>query len=263
MVRKIIMSKNLIFGMATGIYSNIGSMDTFIISLRKYYKDDVCIVTDSNDEEFVNFLKSFNVNVVYLKQKITAESVMYMRWILPKKVLLDYPNIDNVILTDTRDVVFQDDPFKYLSGSDLDLSVETKQIKDCPNFNKSWVLNLYGQEMYEKVKDNWILCAGVTAGKKQSVIDLCTFMIDEHLRLKDKFVDQAALNVFHSEGKLPKSTLHYTGENLVATIGHSFGVTKVNKSGQIEGNNGIIPAIVHQYDRHPSIVEGLYNNARA
>ena len=263
MVRKAVMSKNLIFGMATGIYSNIKSMDTFIMSLRKYSKDKVCIATDSNDETFVNFLKSFNVDVVYLKQKITAESVMYMRWILPKKVLNDYTDIENVILTDTRDVVFQDDPFKYLSGSDLDLSVETKQIKDCPNFNKPWVINLYGQEMYEKVKDNWILCAGVTAGKKQSILDLCTFMIDEHLRLKERFVDQAALNVFHAEGKLPKSALHYTGDNFVATIGHSFGVTKINESGQLEGNNGIIPAIVHQYDRHPNVVEGFYKNARA
>lgn len=257
------MSKNLIFGMATGIYSNINSMDTFLTSLRKYSQDQVCIVTDSTDLSFIEFLKSFEVNVFQLKQKISAESVMYMRWVLPKKVFeKQYEDIENVILTDTRDVVFQKNPFDYLSGEELDLSVETKQIKDCPNFNKPWILNLYGEETYEKVKDNWILCAGFTAGKKKSILELCEKMINERLRLLDSFVDQAALNVFSAEGRLPRSKLHYTGDKLVATIGHSFGVTKIDGSGQLVGNNGIIPAVVHQYDRHSNVVEGFVRNAR-
>ena len=257
------MSKNLVIGLATGIYSNINSIDSFVISLRKYYKDDICIITDNNDPSFIEFLKSHDVNVFHLKQKITAESVMYMRWLLPLKILSeDLNDYDKVILPDTRDVVFQANPLDFLSDEDLDLSVETKQIKDCPNFNKPWVVNLYGEDIYEKVKDNWILCAGVTAGKKASIISLCKLMMDEHLRLRDRFVDQAALNVFHAQGKLPKSKLHFTGESLVATIGHSFGVTKINERGQVEGIDGTIPAIVHQYDRHPSIVEGLYKNAR-
>lgn len=256
-------SKNLVLGLATGIYSNIESIDSFVISLRKYYKDDIVIVTDNDSPSFVDFLKSYNVDIFHLKQKITAESVMYMRWLCPLRIIGDKPNdYENVILPDTRDVVFQANPFEFLSGEELDLSVETKQIKDCPNFNKPWVINLYGEETYDKVKDNWILCAGVTAGKKNSVVSLCKMMIDEHLRLKERFVDQAALNVFYAEDRLPKSKLHNTGENLVATIGHSFGITKINERGQLEGDNGIIPAIVHQYDRHPPVVEGFKRNAR-
>lgn len=251
--------KTLTFGMATGIYSNIESMDNFLTSFRKYSDGTICIVTDSDDEKFISFLKSFNVEVMRLKNKITAESVMYMRWILPHKVINEqYINkVDYVLLTDTRDVVFQDDPFQHFNKKGLDLSVETKKIEDCSLFNAKWMKNIYGEEAYNLTKDNMILCAGVTGGGTKYALQLCELMINEHKRLGDTFVDQCYLNLCYAKNKLPKHRLHYTGEKTVATIGHSFGSTTLNEHGFIVGPNNEIPAIVHQYDRHNSITKQI------
>lgn len=243
--------KTLTFGMATGIYSNIESMDNFLSSFRKYSDGAVCIVTDSDDEDFVNFMKRFDVDVFRLKNKITPESVMYMRWILPHKIINEqYLNkVDYVLLTDTRDVVFQNDPFQFFDSAGLDLSVETKKIKDCPHFNARWMNEIYGGDSYELTKDNWILCAGVTGGGTKYALQLCELMINEHKRLGDRFVDQAYLNLCKAENKLPPFKLHFTGDKAVATIGHSWGSTTLREDGMVV-NNDVIPAIVHQYDRH-------------
>jgi hypothetical protein len=165
--------------------------------------------------------------------------------------------VDYVLLTDTRDVIFQDNPFKHFNTKGLDLSVETKKIKECTHFNAKWMNDIYSPEMLEQTKDNWILCAGVTGGGTSYALQLCELMINEHSRLGSRFVDQAYLNMCFAMQKLPPSTLHYTGKEAIATIGHSLGDTKINDEGIIVGIDNKIPAIVHQYDRHPSIVQQL------
>ena len=255
-------SKNLVIGLSVGVYSAVQHIESFILSLRKYYDGPVCMIIDEKSDAMVDFLKKHNVDISLVKGKLTPESVMYNRWVLPRKILIEkYKHIENVLLPDTRDLVFQDNPFKYLSGKPLDLSVETKTIQECPNFNTPWVKNLYGEEVYEQVKDKWILCAGVTGGKRAAVIQLCDVMISERQKFGDRFVDQCTLNVFYNQGKLPDAELHYTGDHLVATIGHSLGTTYVNEDGCLIGNNGIIPAMVHQYDRHKSIEHYFIENA--
>lgn len=255
-------SKNLIIGLSVGVYSAVQHVESFILSLRKYYDGRVCMIIDEKSEQMVDFLKKHNVDISLVTTKLTPESVMFNRWVLPRKVLIEkYKDVENVILPDTRDLVFQDNPFKYLSGKPLDLSVETKRIKECINYNRRWVMDLYGHAVYNDVKNNWILCAGVTGGKREAVIQLCDVLISEYTNLGSSFVDQCTLNVFHAQGKLPEAHLHFTGDNLVATIGHSLGNTNVNSDGYLVGYNGVIPAMVHQYDRHDNIKDFFVENA--
>jgi hypothetical protein len=56
-------------------------------------------------------------------------------------------------------------------------------------------------------------------------------MIGEREKFGSRFVDQCTLNVFYNEGKLPEAELHYTGDQLVATIGHSLGLTTIFEDG--------------------------------
>lgn len=255
-------SKNLIIGLSVGAYSAVQHIESFILSLRKYYDGQVCMIIDEKSEPMVDFLKKYKVDISLVKTKLTPESVMYNRWVLPRKVLIEkYKDVENVILPDTRDLVFQDNPFKYLSGKQLDLSVETKLVKECLVYNRRWVLELYGEEVYEEIKNNWILCAGVTGGKREAIIQLCDIMVEEYKTFGSSFVDQCTLNVFHAQRKLPDAQLHFTGDNLVATIGHSLGTTKVSNDGFLIGNGGMKPAMVHQYDRHKDIEHFFVENA--
>ena len=255
-------SKNLIIGLSVGVYSAVQHVESFILSLRKYYDGQVCMIIDEKSEPMVDFLKKHNVDISLVKSKLTPESVMFNRWVLPRKVLIEkYKDVENVILPDTRDLIFQDNPFDFLSGKPLDLSVETKLVKECLAYNKPWVLNLYGEEVYDQIKNNWILCAGVTGGKRKAIIELCDVMVEEYIKFGTSFVDQCTLNVFYSQRKLPEAELHFTGEKLVATIGHSFGNTKLDSEGYLIGNNGIRPAMVHQYDRHKDVQHFFVENA--
>lgn len=242
---------NLIVGMATGMYSNIKSMEHFVKSIRMYNNDEVVIITENKDKEFVSFFEKYNINLHFITENIPTENVIFKRWSLAKEVIMKNYNVyDNIILSDTRDVIFQGNPFKYLSGKSLDLCLETKSIKDCPDWNGRWIKNIYGQEMFEKIKENYIICAGITAGKKDSIIQLCDLMLKEHNRLGKDFVDQAYLNVMYAKNILPEHILHHTGESFVATIGSSFGDTVLDNEGFLITKNGMRPSVVHQYDRH-------------
>lgn len=255
-------SKNLILCLSVGIYSDVKFVSSSIVSLRKYYSGPVCMIINKKSPEMIDFLKKHDVDISFVNTEMTPESVMYYRWILPRKVLLErYKDVENVIIPDVRDLVYQDDPFKYLSGKPLDLALETKTIKECP-YNTKWVKNMYGEEAYQLVKDQLIICGGTMSGKRDAIIELCEHMMAERDRLGDTFVDQGTLNVFHAQGKFPETQLHETGDHLVATIGHSLGVTTVNEDGVLFGKTkDIIPSMVHQYDRHKDIEKLIIENA--
>ena len=258
------MSKNLIIGFAVNLYNNIESMKNFCISLRKYYDGDTVLITDTDNEEFINYLKSFSINVFKTNKRITIEDLMVQRWAIPIKVIEAFPEAENVILSDTRDLVYQGNPFDFLVGNELELTTEVKTIKECPHWNTRWVLTMYGEEVFESVKDQKIICGGYMCGKRSGVIKLCEMMVEESKNYPKTipgqppiFVDQSAMNVFYKQGKFPSTTLHNTGEPFVATIGGSMGTTKLDQEGFLVNEDGTRPAVVHQYDRHPHVVKAF------
>lgn len=263
------MSKNLLIGFGVNLYSNIESMRNFCISLRQYYDGDVALVTDTNDEEFVSYLKSFNIKVFKTGKRITIEDLMIQRWAIPIKVIEAFPEAENVILSDTRDLVYQGNPFDQLVGDELELTTEVKTIKECPHWNTRWVKTMYGHDAFELVKDQKIICGGYMCGKRSGVITLCQMMVNESKNFPKTvpgqppvFVDQGAMNVFYKQGRFPSTTLHHTGGPFVATIGGSMGTTKLDEEGYLVTEDGIRPAVVHQYDRHPHVVEAFNKRLR-
>ena len=53
---------NLIVGMATGMYSNIESMEYFVKSIRMFNNDEVIIITENKDKDFIKFFDKYNIN---------------------------------------------------------------------------------------------------------------------------------------------------------------------------------------------------------
>lgn len=263
------MTNNLIIGFAVNLYSNIESMTNFCISLRNYYDGDAVLITDTDNEEFVNYLKSFNIKVLKTSKRITVEDLMIQRWAIPIKVIESFPEAQNVILSDTRDLIYQGNPFDHFTGKDLELTTEVKTIEQCQDWNSRWVRNMYGEEIYQQVKTQQIICGGYMAGKRAGVVRLCELMVEESKNYPKTipgqppvFVDQAAMNVFHMQGKLPPTTLHPTGGPFVATIGGSMGTTKLNEEGFLVNEDGSMPAVVHQYDRHSHVVDAFNKRLR-
>jgi 2-polyprenyl-3-methyl-5-hydroxy-6-metoxy-1,4-benzoquinol methylase len=236
------------------------------------YQGHICIISDSEDDNFYQYLERYNIDYVKILEKITVETIMRERWIKPREVILSrYPTVDRVIMSDTRDMVYQDNPFRFFSDSDLELSAETITIKQCERWNSGWIRQMYGEEVLQQVRDQHILCGGMMAGKREAIIQLCDIMIEEGNKYPIPapgqppiFVDQATLNVFHAQGKLPKTRVNYTGDHLVATIGHSLGCMALRDGLVVNLNKTpvVVPAMIHQYDRHPNLVTAINDKYR-
>jgi hypothetical protein len=167
---------------------------------------------------------------------------------------------DRVLLADTRDVVFQADPFQWPIRTPLAVFGEGAHTpvngEPC---NKGWIEYLYGESGLDSIRHKQILCSGTTMGTLTGIIDYLEIMIDEAFSRTDKIigpggVDQGMHIWLFWNGRLPAATLFQTGEGPVATLHlenpESF---QFDRSGNLLNRDGSIVPIVHQYDRHPQL----------
>ena len=76
------MKKNLVLTAAIGFH--ISQLQLFIKSLRKYYKEEICFIIGSNDEEIENELKKYNCKII--KTNIDKRDIQLKRY----KIFLDF-----------------------------------------------------------------------------------------------------------------------------------------------------------------------------
>jgi hypothetical protein len=245
------MSKNLMMSLATGGYT-IDYIKNFVISARRYYNGRICLFTDSRSQDFLEFLQKYSIDYFIANNPIHSSQLTLLRWSVCRDILINhYPDMENVMITDARDVVFQDDPFKYLSGHAIDFSCEVKRINEC-GFNTHWVRSIYGDREFEAVQNQIIINGGVVAGTRAGIIHICDQMIAEGTSLPQPvppyFVDQASINVLYRRGRFPDCKLNLTGESLFATVGHAQHCT-LDRQGYLLGNDLQRVAMIHQYDR--------------
>jgi hypothetical protein len=177
-----------------------------------------------------------------------------------------------VVTTDVRDVIFQENPKYWLQDilvdHDIQLlsSSESIKIKD-EEWNKQNIITSFGQELYEELKDKEVLNVGTLAGRGEAVCDLCGMLFQLSLNRKDWVADQAAYNVlmrWYPYNDITRCTdlgdtwacnLHVTNyfgaKSLKPFINESLpyfedGLVKSGKTNEPF-------AIVHQYDRDPTI----------
>ena len=260
------MEKNIIIGLAFDY--NVEKIQNFVLSFRQYSNDIMLIISNNITEEFSNFLNDYNVrHIVYappefdtISKQELSEVIMTVRWELPRNALeTNFLDVENVILSDVKDVVFQDNPFNYLSGKDFDFSSEPETVGGCVEHNAVWIRNIYGDAVLDEIKDQQILCCGVIGGKRSAVIELCNMLLTESKNVH-RYIDQASLNVLYGRGCFPNSKVHLTGEPFVATMHHSKTLT-FDRQGYLLGDNGKRVAIVHQYDRCESMSIPFIKNA--
>ena len=168
---------------------------------------------------------------------------------------------DMILLSDSKDVFFQGDPFednqKYIIFGE-----EPTTIEECP-FNSRWIKNLYTREIFEELKNSPVLCSGVTLGKYIDVIAYTEAMASEiknnTLRLiGSSGSDQGIHNkILHMDKVITYKTSR-NGDELIATLHYSdlreflFRETQ----GLLTKERRLVK-IVHQYDRHEKLAEWI------
>jgi hypothetical protein len=226
----------------------------FIKSLRGTgYKGDIVFVEGTQDEDTLAKYKEHNVTVLSCEagNKHIIEKIFAF-------LISNEEKYDKVILSDSRDVVFQYNPFECFKDKELHLTTEDLKIKDQP-LNSFWIKQEFGADVLEKIGDGIIINAGITYGGIASAIN----WVEKCLIYSPK-VEQAILNYVFRMGKLTAVVEPNDGSSLVWTIGTKIDTEKDDfykfyGDHFIMTNNHYIPTIIHQYDRHPKIKEMLEN----
>lgn len=93
------------------------------------------------------------------------------------RMLQDPMEVDHVIITDVRDVVFQNNPTDWLNEYMLPQHNLVLGSENMTYENEPWGSNnlkkSFGEYFFDNLKDHPINCAGVIAGTLEDISDLC------------------------------------------------------------------------------------------
>jgi len=166
-------------------------------------------------------------------------------------------SLQNVLLTDSRDVVLQGDPFSAITDS-LVSGLEEATI-GCCSVNSSWLKHVYGPAVHARMSKCRIICSGVTIGPVQEMEQYLAAMCREIWKCLPRvaaspFFDQSIHNYLIYNGTIrPTLTENRTG--IIATLFYEKpGNIKTDAEAGVVTVRGKPPAIVHQYDRHANVV---------
>ena len=162
----------------------------------------------------------------------------------------------NVMVTDVRDVFFQQDPFDFDIGDDANFFLEDdRHTLGSERYDREWLLTAYGEQALRELADKLISCSGITIASREAMLGYLRVMTDELLRLPRQTVgiDQGVHNYVIHKGLLPGSRLFRNGEGPVFTVGlapHDE-IDAALDEGRLDAN------VVHQYQHHARLAETL------
>ena len=219
----------------------------------------IAAATGYSDAELAPFLKS-------AKRYVDAEVILIQLEELPRHITMqrnfialellekNHSRYEKVLLSDSRDVVFQGDPFEFIDGKSM---TGLEEITIGASYaNTRWLQDIYGKDMARDLAGKRVTCSGVVGGSVKRVKEYLGAMCHEIDQCPSRYqmspnFDQAMHNVVVYT-KQPDVDLTSNADGVIATI--TF---------EQEGNigwakdgiyvQGVKPAILHQYDRWPRI----------
>lgn len=169
-----------------------------------------------------------------------------------------------VLLTDVRDVVFQTDPFEGVPARCLWFFQEYSALTlGSEPSNRFWVETAYGSEGLQRIQQNGILCAATMMGGTGSMIEYLRRLTAELIRLTTIAgggfgSDQAAHNWLYWSGLFPEAEVKENFLGPVATLAlEPLERLKFDGRGRLLNHDGRPAPMLHQYDRHPEVVQRI------
>jgi hypothetical protein len=167
----------------------------------------------------------------------------------------------NVLLTDVRDVVFQDDPFRDPLPSEIVGFLEAENmVIGVEPMNTNWIRENYGAEMTARLNGKRISCCGTVMGTAEGMeIYLETFASEiSKLASVAHGADTSVHNVLVREVLRNRVTLVENLDGAVGTIGaNAEDELSLNPEGLVVNHREALVPVLHQYDRHPALATTL------
>lgn len=244
------MTNDLILGTAVGY--NVDTIRPFIVSLlTSGYHGRIVLFLEDPCNDTARFLRKHSVEI--RPYKTSHFPINIWRFFLYLQFLKQEHSIDRIMITDVRDVIFQDDPFVICTDDKLYCFEEDRSmtLSTC-TFNSQWILQAYGRNILYALGHNPIICAGVTIAsckKIQQYLEIICKEIETLLPIWG--IDQSAHNVLVRSGRISDTVIYTNESGPVYTLAHVKTV-KTDNQGFIINDYGI-PSVIHQYDRHPDL----------
>lgn len=169
----------------------------------------------------------------------------------------------NVMLSDTRDVLFQTNPSDLMAGATgLSVSVETTAYTIGEEYwNSRWVKTAYGSKGLAAVADRPVTCAGVTFADAHTMREYLQKMTRAVLGFNpwalEHAPDQPVHNYMVWTGQFGHINPMHSLESPVATLNATDAEGLAVDDGLLHNTDGSVVGIVHQYDRPPGLAVRL------
>jgi hypothetical protein len=164
-----------------------------------------------------------------------------------------------VFFSDVSDVVFQDDIFKSVSLSKVLAFEEKKEVAlEEDDWNSDWVIEACGADAFNAIRKKNIYCSGTILADYDSAIiflkDYISLMVSRSFKRKIVGLDQGFYNYMISYQRQPYFKISENAD-VVFTVALNSEEDFVLREDKIyfAEKKDRMPAIVHQYTRHPSI----------
>jgi hypothetical protein len=267
------MKSKLILSNAKGY--KLDDVKNWILSAKEHQTDyDIALILADENREIIDFCEFNGIWVFpyWTVEHQSGQDYFYGRCKLVSKACRSLEGVEYVLLTDVRDVIFQEDPFpKYiakLGDKDAVLSSENILISNEP-WNQNVLFQLFGGEACDRIRDHDVINSGVIFGRPQFLADLNLLMYDiTHCLTGEKIRDQAALQyLYHSIQFINQRCIVSDGNDFIATHLAVAGPTKFYNDWNFKHNlkcghavmdrekvlcthpDGQVYSIVHQYNR--------------
>lgn len=194
-------SINLITGIALGSSYTSAKLLPYCKSVRHAgFEGEVILgvssINPKEEKKRTEMFTKFNITVVYvngIREGPWGQSICrYLVYLLfIEKFATEY---DSILVSDVRDVFFQDDPFnsqpfgsRNFMNATTSLLLFEEGLNDIHGkatlrnvkINFRWLTGVYGRKVSSKLSHNSVLCSGTTIGKKEALVTYLVSMLYE------------------------------------------------------------------------------------
>ena len=261
MIRSKDTNKNIIIGAATGYQKK--DLFYFVETARKVFSGRIVLIVNNKiNSETNHYLNRKKIDLFFTKS--TSRTIYKDRYQIYLDIVKNNKNLENIMLTDTKDVIFQKDPFLNTNLTKLNFFLEDKLITNCAT-NTRWIIRAYGNNAYNKIKNKRISCSGVTIGHKKEILKYCNQMVLEIKNKKyyslnpfNKGSDQGNHNIIVNSSKFKMARKFFNIDSFVVNLSNSKENILKYTNGKFSINKKTI-SVIHQYDSHKLIEKNVQN----
>jgi len=245
--------KTLVMGAAYGY--KVEDLKPFVLSLRRHYSGDVLFITGRLDAQSQHFFNSNNIFTYELEHVYhNPREIQLDRYIMYREILEEnFEDVERILLTDVRDVMFQANPFGHEVKAQLEFFHEPATYTKC-KCNGNWISTVFGPETLEELADKLVICSGTTIGTQAGIMEYINTMIEETDKVKAKNIplfngiDQPIHAHAIYKGLFKDYIMYHNGQGPITTVHHQI-ILRVDRMGQLLNDDNTVTPIIHQWDR--------------